>query len=57
MIAGERHAAVELCEGGLIGTDLLRRLQRDLDLETILLVDAALDREEPEPLQRETAST
>jgi len=57
MIAAERHAAVELCEGGVIGTDLLRRLQRDLDLETILLVDAALDREEPEPLQRETAST
>ena len=46
MIAAERHAAVELCEGGLIGTDLLRRLQRDLDLETILLSDAAHDRQE-----------
>jgi CPA1 family monovalent cation:H+ antiporter len=57
MITAERDAAVELCEGGVIGTDLLRRLQRDLDLETILLVDAALDREEPESLQRETAST
>jgi len=56
MIAAERHAAVELCEAGVIGTDLLRRVQRDLDLETILLVDAALDREELEPLQRETAS-
>ncbi len=54
MIAAERHAAVELCEGGLIGTDLLRRLQRDLDLETILLGDAAHDRQDPEPRQQET---
>jgi len=54
MIAAERHAAVELCEGDLIGTDLLRRLQRDLDLETILLGDAAHDRQDPEPRQQET---
>ena len=57
MIAAERHAAVELCEAGVIGTDLLRRVQRDLDLETILLLDAAFDREELEPMQREAAST
>jgi CPA1 family monovalent cation:H+ antiporter len=53
MIAAERHAAVELCEGGLIGTELLRRLQRDLDLETIVLGDAAHDRQDPEPRQQE----
>jgi len=53
MIAAERHAAVELCEGGLIGTELLRRLQRDLDLETIVLGDAAHDRQDPEPRQQD----
>jgi monovalent cation/hydrogen antiporter len=40
MIEGEREALVQLRDQGLIGDDVLRRVQRDLDLETMLLESA-----------------
>jgi hypothetical protein len=41
MIEGEREALVSLRDQGVIGDDVLRRVQRDLDLETMLLESAA----------------
>lgn len=43
MIEGEREALVRLRDQGVIGDDVLRRVQRDLDLETMLLESAADD--------------
>jgi CPA1 family monovalent cation:H+ antiporter len=43
MIAAERRAVVKLSKEGVIGADVLRRIQRDLDLESMLL------RETPSP--------
>jgi len=40
MIEGERKALVQLRDQGVIGDDVLRRVQRDLDLETMLLESA-----------------
>jgi Na+/H+ antiporter len=40
MIEGEREALVQLRDQGVIGDDVLRRVQRDLDLETMLLESA-----------------
>jgi CPA1 family monovalent cation:H+ antiporter len=40
MIEGEREALVQLRDQGVIGDDVLRRVQRDLDLETMLLQSA-----------------
>ena len=40
MIAAEREALVQLRDRGVIGDDVLRRVQRDLDLETMLLESA-----------------
>ena len=37
MIAGERQALISLRAQGVIGDDVLRRIQRELDLETMLL--------------------
>jgi hypothetical protein len=37
MIEGEREALINLRDQGVIGDDVLRRVQRDLDLETMLL--------------------
>ena len=37
MIGAERKAAVRLRDEGEIGDEVLRRVQRDLDLETMLL--------------------
>jgi CPA1 family monovalent cation:H+ antiporter len=37
MIDAERRAVVDLRDRGVIGGDVLRRLERDLDLETMLL--------------------
>jgi CPA1 family monovalent cation:H+ antiporter len=37
MIAAERDAVVDLRDRGVIGDDVMRRVQRDLDLETMLL--------------------
>jgi CPA1 family monovalent cation:H+ antiporter len=42
MIAAERRAVVALRDRGVIGDEVLRRVQRDLDLETMLL-EAAED--------------
>jgi Na+/H+ antiporter len=42
MIAAERHAVVDLRDTGVIGDDVMRRVQRDLDLETMQL-EAAED--------------
>jgi CPA1 family monovalent cation:H+ antiporter len=41
MIESERDALIRLRDRGVIGDDVLRRLQRDLDLETMLLESAA----------------
>jgi CPA1 family monovalent cation:H+ antiporter len=41
MIDAERHAVVELRDRGVIGADALRRIERDLDLETMLLEEPA----------------
>jgi monovalent cation/hydrogen antiporter len=41
MIQAEREALVRLRDQGVIGDDVLRRVQRDLDLETMLLESAA----------------
>ena len=41
MIEDEREALVRLRDQGVIGDDVLRRVQRDLDLETVLLQSAA----------------
>jgi CPA1 family monovalent cation:H+ antiporter len=43
MIASEREALVSLRDQGVIGDDVLRRVQRDLDLETMLLESAEDD--------------
>jgi hypothetical protein len=43
MLDAERRAVVELRDRGVIGDDVLRRIQRDLDLETMLLEAAADD--------------
>jgi hypothetical protein len=40
MIEGEREALIRLRDQGVIGDDVLRRVQRDLDLETMLLESA-----------------
>jgi CPA1 family monovalent cation:H+ antiporter len=37
MIAAERGALVDLRDHGVVGDDVMRRVQRDLDLETMLL--------------------
>jgi CPA1 family monovalent cation:H+ antiporter len=41
-LAAERRALVDLRDRGVIGDDVLRRIQRDLDLET-MLIEAADD--------------
>jgi NhaP-type Na+/H+ or K+/H+ antiporter len=41
MIEAERQAAVRLSEAGAIGAIVLRRIERDLDLEAMLLRDSA----------------
>jgi CPA1 family monovalent cation:H+ antiporter len=41
MIEAERQAAVRLSEEGVIGAIVLRRIERDLDLEAMLLRDSA----------------
>jgi Na+/H+ antiporter len=41
MIEAERQAAVMLSEEGVIGATVLRRIERDLDLEAMLLRDSA----------------
>jgi CPA1 family monovalent cation:H+ antiporter len=43
MIAAERLAIVDLRDRGVIGDDVMRRIQRDLDLETMLLDGADLE--------------
>src|SRR5262245_7497855 len=43
MIEDEREALVRLRDQDVIGDDVLRRVQRDLDLETMLLASAADD--------------
>ncbi len=43
MIEDEREALVRLRDEGVIGDDVLRRVQRDLDLETVLLESSADD--------------
>jgi NhaP-type Na+/H+ or K+/H+ antiporter len=40
MIDAERRAVVELRDRGIIGAEVLRRLERDLDLEVLLLEEA-----------------
>lgn len=37
MITAERRAIIRLRDEGAIGDEVLRRVQRDLDLETMLL--------------------
>ena len=37
MIDAERRAVIDLRDKGIIGDEVLRRVQRDLDLETMLL--------------------
>ena len=41
MIEAERQAAVRLSEEGVIGATVLRLIERDLDLEAMLLRDSA----------------
>jgi monovalent cation/hydrogen antiporter len=41
MIDAERRAAVQLRDRGVIGADVLRRIERDLDLE-VMLLDASM---------------
>ena len=43
MIGAERRAIVKLRDDGEIGDEVLRRIQRDLDLETMLLESAEDD--------------
>ena len=40
MIEAEREALIRLRDQGVIGDDVLRRVQRDLDLKTMLLESA-----------------
>ena len=37
MLAAEQQAILDLRDSGVIGDDVMRRIQRDLDLETMLL--------------------
>jgi hypothetical protein len=48
MIAAERGAVIALRDRGVIGDEVLRRVQRDLDLETMLL-EADEDGAPPSP--------
>lgn len=41
MIGAERRAIIDLRDRGVIGDDVMRRIQRDLDLETMMLESAA----------------
>ena len=50
MIEDEREALVRLRDQGVIGDDVLRRVQRDLDLETVLL-ESAEDGAPPSPYE------
>jgi monovalent cation/hydrogen antiporter len=50
MIEDEREALIRLRDQGVIGDDVLRRVQRDLDLETMLLESAA-DGAPPSPYE------
>jgi hypothetical protein len=43
MLDAERRAVVELRDRGVIGAEVLRRLERDLDLEAMLLGELAPD--------------
>jgi Na+/H+ antiporter len=43
MIDAERDAVVELRDRGVIGADVLRRIERDLDLEAMLLEEPAVE--------------
>jgi monovalent cation/hydrogen antiporter len=43
MIDAERRAAVKLRDQGVIGADVLRRIERDLDLEVMLLEQETLE--------------
>jgi CPA1 family monovalent cation:H+ antiporter len=52
MIEGERETLVRLRDQGVIGDDVLRRIQRDLDLETMLL-ESAEDDAPPSPYEVE----
>ncbi len=47
MIGAERAALVDLRDGGTIGDDVMRRVQRELDLETMMLDSAKDDASEP----------
>jgi CPA1 family monovalent cation:H+ antiporter len=49
MIDAERRAAVELRDRGVIGAEVLRRIERDLDLEAMLLEEPAVDGQRPPP--------
>jgi monovalent cation/hydrogen antiporter len=50
MIEAERSAIIDLRDSGVIGDEVLRRIQRDLDLETMML-DAADDRPDASPYE------
>jgi hypothetical protein len=43
MIDAERSAVVELRDRGVIGADVLRQIERDLDLEVMLLREGTPD--------------
>jgi hypothetical protein len=52
MIEDEREALVRLRDQGVIGDDVLRRVQRDLDLET-MLIESAEDGAPQSPYEHE----
>jgi CPA1 family monovalent cation:H+ antiporter len=47
MLDAERRAVVDLRDRGVIGADVLRRIERDLDLEVMLLDEAPRSGEHP----------
>jgi monovalent cation/hydrogen antiporter len=52
MIDAERAEVVELSDRGVIGADVLRRIERDLDFEALLLGDPPPDGQDPDPAAR-----
>jgi CPA1 family monovalent cation:H+ antiporter len=56
MIDAERHAVVELRDRGVIGADALRRIERDLDLEAVLLEEPAETGRRPPPGRTQQSS-
>jgi hypothetical protein len=57
MISAEREAVITLRDQGVIGDDTMRRVQRDLDLEAMLLEAAEPVGDTPYDVSRKMITT